>query len=144
MLGEAVSDAGIPVLTAVPGQRLDVLAVGKRGAVLLVVWERFRVLLPVGLDFDGLEALELGRSVGPVTGLLLADGGYAPLTPPAWLAYLEPEVILLSVGAGAYRALPSPETLELVAGYTVLRTDKHGWIELTTDGERLWVAVEKK
>jgi competence protein ComEC len=151
MLGESVSDAGIPVLTAEPGQRLDlgagayveVLAVGKRGAVLLVAWDRFRALLPIGLDFDGLEGLGHGREVGPVTALLLADGGYAPLTPPAWLAHLQPEVVLLSVGAGAYRTLPSPETLDLVAGYTVLRTDKNGWIKLMTDGERLWLAVER-
>jgi predicted membrane metal-binding protein len=28
-------------------------------------------------------------------------------------------------------------------GYTVLRTDRNGWIELTTDGERMWVEVER-
>ncbi len=151
-LDEALTDAGMSPVLAAPGQRLElgagahveVLSVGKRGAVLLVAWDRFRALLPIGLDFDGLEDLSLGREVGPVTALLLADGGYAPLTPPAWLTHLQPEVVLLSVGAGAYRTLPSPETLDLVSEYTVLRTDKHGWIELTTDGERLWVAVEKR
>jgi hypothetical protein len=29
--------------------------------------------------------------------------------------------------------------LELLQGYTVLRTDRNGWIELSTDGEQMWV-----
>jgi hypothetical protein len=29
-------------------------------------------------------------------------------------------------------------------GITLLRTDRNGWIMLTTDGERLWVEVEKQ
>jgi hypothetical protein len=27
--------------------------------------------------------------------------------------------------------------------YTVLRTDRNGWIELTTDGQQMWVEVER-
>jgi hypothetical protein len=29
-------------------------------------------------------------------------------------------------------------------GCTLLRTDQNGWIELSTDGERMWVEVERK
>lgn len=28
--------------------------------------------------------------------------------------------------------------------YKLLRTDHSGWMELTTDGERLWVEVERE
>jgi hypothetical protein len=28
-------------------------------------------------------------------------------------------------------------------GYTLLRTDRNGWIELSTDGEQMWVEVER-
>jgi beta-lactamase superfamily II metal-dependent hydrolase len=38
--------------------------------------------------------------------------------------------------------MPSKETLEAVEGYTLLRTDQNGWIELSTDGEQMWVEVE--
>ena len=31
-----------------------------------------------------------------------------------------------------------------LVGYTLLRTDQNGWIELATDGEQLWVEVERK
>ena len=47
-------------------------------------------------------------------------------------------------GAGDREGLPSPETLEALEGYTLLRTDRNGWIELTTDGEQMWVEVERR
>ena len=73
--------------------------------------------------------------------MLLADSGYAPINPPEWIANLHPQLVLLSVSAADKEGLPSPETLELLRGYTVLRTDRNGWIELTTDGEQMWVEV---
>jgi len=48
-------------------------------------------------------------------------------------------VELLSVAANEWEGRPSAEILEAVRGYTLLRTDRDGWIELSTDGERLWV-----
>ena len=33
--------------------------------------------------------------------------------------------------------------LDELAATTLLRTDRNGWIELSTDGARMWVAVEK-
>jgi len=39
--------------------------------------------------------------------------------------------------------LPSPEVLATLAGTTVLRTDHHGWIAFRTDGESLWMEVER-
>jgi len=50
-------------------------------------------------------------------------------------------MVLLSVASGDVRGLPSPETLEAVEGYTLLRTDRNGWIELTPDGDQMWVEV---
>jgi hypothetical protein len=35
--------------------------------------------------------------------------------------------------------MPSDETLEACEGYTLVRTDQKGWIELSTDGEQMWV-----
>lgn len=39
---------------------------------------------------------------------------------------------------------PSPEVFETLASSIFLRTDLNGWIELSSDGERLWVEVERK
>jgi competence protein ComEC len=150
-LQEALLAANIPVTLAETGHvldlgqgaRLQVLTAGKRGAILLVEWGDFRALLPVGAGFEDLETLRDGRAMGPVSALLLADSGYAPANPPEWIANLSPQVVLLSVSARDGEGRPSPEMLENIQGYTLLRTDRDGWIELTTDGEGMWVEVEQ-
>jgi hypothetical protein len=86
----------------------------------------------------------LARQVGHrLTALLLADNGYAPLNTPEWIANRHPQVALLSTTPGDWDGLPSPETIQALEGYTLLRTNYNGWIELTTDGEQLWVAVAR-
>ncbi len=141
----------IPVALARPGTWLDlgegaalrVLTVGPRGAVLLLEWGNFRALLPIGANFEALEELRYGEAVGEVSLLLLAESGYAPINPAGWLARLRPQVIVLSVAIDDVDGLPSPETLEAIEGYALLRTDRNGWIHISTDGERMWVEVER-
>ena len=132
------------VLDLGDGASLRVLAVGPRGAVLLVEWENFRALLPVGMSFEALDELRLGASIGPVSMLSLADSGYAASNPPEWIANLNPEIILLSVDAADQNGMPDSEVLETIKDYEVLRTDLNGWVEITTDGEQMWVNVERQ
>ncbi len=151
-LQAALTEADIPITTAQAGHALDlgrgaklqVLTANPRGAILLLEWQNFRLLLPLGADFADLEALEYGEQLGQVTALLLAESGFAPLTPPEWLQNLNPSLILLSVEAGNFEGLPSPETMELVQAYSLLRTDSNGWILITTDGVLMWVEVERE
>ncbi len=126
------------------GARLTVLATGPRGAVLLVEWKGFRALLPIGMNFDTFAELNNGQSIGPLTVLLLADSGYTPVNPPEWIANLQPQVVILSVAAGDPHGLPAQAVLDAAQGFTLLRTDRYGWIRVTTDGEQMWVEVEKK
>jgi beta-lactamase superfamily II metal-dependent hydrolase len=149
---EALSREQVQVTEAVPGHSFDlgggaqfqVQACGKTGCVFLLGWENFRAVLPVGMNFAEMESLHNGRSIGPVSALLLADHGYAPANPPEWIANLRPQVMLLSLAEGDPEGLLSPETLAAVAGYPLLRTDVNGWIELSTDGEQMWVEAERK
>jgi len=151
-LRQALNRLRVPIINAQAGQvldlgqeaRLHVLAVEPRGAVLLLEWGNFRLLLPVGMDFDSMETLIKDHTLGLVTALLLADSGYAPLNPPEWIERWQPQVVLLSVAAGDAEGRPDPQVLGALEGHTLLRTDQNGWIELTTDGERLWVEVERK
>jgi beta-lactamase superfamily II metal-dependent hydrolase len=53
-------------------------------------------------------------------------------------------VALLSVATADRSGLPSPETIQALGGYNLLRTDLNGWIEILTDGEQMWVEVERK
>ncbi len=126
------------------GARLTVRMVSARGAVLLVEWQGFRLLLPVGINFDTLTPLESAKAIGPVTALLLADSGYAPSNPPEWINALHPQLVILSVASGDPEGLPAQSVLDSLSGITLLRTDRVGWIDVSTDGVGLWVEVEKK
>ena len=151
-LDRYLADQSIPIIQALPGATLDlgsgakmvVRSVSPRGAVLLVEWEGFRALLPLGLNFDVLTELDYGNNIGTVTALLLADSGYAPVNPPEWITALHPQVVILSVAAGDPTGLPDQAVLDSLTGTTLLRTDRNGWIMLSTDGNGLWVEVEKK
>ncbi|MDQ2691085.1 MAG: hypothetical protein M3Y68_03555, partial [Chloroflexota bacterium] len=152
VLNEHLTVSDIQVVNAEPdqlfelgdGATLRVLTAGPRGSVLLVEWEHFRALLPVGLSFEALDELNYGEEVGPVNVLLLADSGYAASNPPDWILNLNPELVLLSVGAADINGLPDSEVLETLTDFELLRTDQHGWIEITTDGTRMWVNAERQ
>lgn len=152
VLDDFLTLQNIPVTIAEPEQVLDlgdgatlqILTTGPRGSVLLLEYKNFRTLLPIGMSFEALDELRNGARVGPVSVLSLADSGYAPSNPPEWIAYLNPELILLSVEAGDIDGLPDAETLEIIKDYSLLRTDESGWVEISTNGEQMWVNVERK
>ncbi len=126
------------------GGRLEVVDITPRGAVLLLSQGNFRALLPIGADLETLSRLEYGKKIGGVSVLLLADSGNVLLNPPEWIAALYPQIVLLSVAAGDPNGLPSPQTIKNVEGYTLLRTDVNGWIEIVSDGVQCSVAVQRR
>jgi competence protein ComEC len=126
------------------GASLSVLSIDARGADLLLKWGNFRLVLPMGIDFTALETLRGNSAMRSVSALLLAESGYAPLNPPDFISFLHPQLALLSVAPADKTGLPSPETLDALRGYNLLRTDQNGWIELTTNGTQMWVEVEKR
>jgi len=141
----------IPVTTAKVGQTLDlgsgvtlkILDVSPLGSTLLIEWNGFRALLPIGENFDTLTSLQSGKTIGPVTVLLLSQSGYAPLTPPEWIRNLNPQLVVISVAAGDQNGLPDQDTLDVLTGYSLLRTDRNGWIEVSTDGRQMWTVTQK-
>jgi beta-lactamase superfamily II metal-dependent hydrolase len=152
VLNQYLSVSDIQVVNAEPEQTLDlgdgatlrVLTVTPRGSILLLEWKNFRALLPIGMNFEALEELQNGASVGPVNVLSLADSGYAVSNPPEWITNLNPELVLLSVSAADENGMPDTNVLDEVKDYDLLRTDKNGWVEITTDGTEMWVNVERK
>jgi competence protein ComEC len=151
-LRENLTARSIPITSGETGQALQfgdgaglrVLTAGRRGAILLLEWDRFRALLPLGVNDGDFESLRMGAAIGKVDVLLLADSGYAPLNPPEWIHNLNPTLVLLSVAADDRDGLPDQDTLTALDGYTLLRTDQKGWIHLSTDGEKMWVEVAKR
>ncbi|RIK25847.1 MAG: hypothetical protein DCC54_09200, partial [Anaerolineae bacterium] len=141
----------VPVTRAAAGQKLDlgggavlsVLHADERGAVLLVEYGGFRVLLPVGMSFDALAKLQADESLPPITALLLADSGMAQTNPAEWVNFLNPQLVVLSVSADNPLGLPSQSALDAAGSRTLLRTDANGWIEISSDGSSIWVETQR-
>lgn len=150
-LDKYFADNEIPVSRAEAGQRLElgggafieIQAEGPRGSVLLIEYGNFRVLLPIGVGEGTFESIEFGNSVGTVDVLLLAESGYAPSNPPDIIENLNPQLVVLSVAAGDLDGLPSQDVLDSLEGYSLLRTDRNGWIDISTDGVEMRITVER-
>jgi competence protein ComEC len=147
-----LSQKGIPIIEAQSGNvfdlgegaRLEILSTTEKGAILLIEWQFFRVLLPIGLDSKSLADLLETKNPSKVNAILLADCGSKGLTNREWLHRWQPDFILLSVAADDASERPSPDVLNLIEDYTILRTDKNGWIELSSDGRQIWIEVERR
>ncbi|MDD2922287.1 MAG: ComEC/Rec2 family competence protein [Anaerolineales bacterium] len=142
----------IPVMRAETGQKLavgtdlfiQVISAGGRGSALLVEYKNFRAFLPIGLNAESYPSLENGKALGKVDVLLLADSGYAPSNPPEVIMNLNPKLVVLSVSAGDKDGLPSQEVLNSLEGYSLLRTDRSGWITVSSDGIEMRVEAERR
>lgn len=90
------------------------------------------------------DMIDAGWYLGS-TVLQLASHGSSKSNPPALLQLVEPQVAVVTVGAGNRSGLPAPEVLEGLSGIgteTIYRTDDHGTIELVTDGHTLQIFAE--
>jgi len=123
--------------------RLGVLSSSESGLALSLVDHRARFLLPLGADPDSIDSLLRSGEAIQAQVLVAADSGYAAVNPPELFERVRPWLIILAVEADDPRGLPLPEVLTALQGITVLRTDRQGWVELRTDGERLWIEVER-
>ncbi|RLB40299.1 MAG: DNA internalization-related competence protein ComEC/Rec2, partial [Deltaproteobacteria bacterium] len=131
------------------------------GAELEVLWPCPRYDAALGLNYNSISLrLVFGRRAFLFTGdlerdserLLLAAGriqradvlkvahhGSRTSTSPAFLAAVRPSLAVISSGAGNGYGHPSPLVLARLrdAGAKVHRTDVHGGVIVSTDGERL-------
>ena len=77
------------------------------------------------------------------TVLKVAHHGSESSSCAEFLAEVEPQVAVISVGAGNPFGHPAPGVLERLNRTHLYRTDVHGTIELITDGKRMWVKTER-
>jgi competence protein ComEC len=146
-----LQESNLPILEGEPGMTIQVgeevhitvLTKTVRGGTLLLTYGRFRALLPFGVSKDCICDLREGRDIGHISLLLLADNGYMASNPKSWIGNLNPRLTLLSVAPDDPEGLPSQALLAEMAGYSLLRTDLHGWIEITTDGSQMWIDVAR-
>jgi len=78
--------------------------------------------------------------------LKVAHHGSDTSTSPEFLAVVDPQLAVISVGEDNPYGHPTDEVIERLeeklGAENIYRTDEQGTIEFITDGERLWVRVE--
>ena len=75
--------------------------------------------------------------------LKVAHHGSDTSTSSHFLSVVDPNVAVISVGEDNAFCNPSDETLAKLNGVEVYRTDVDGTISFISDGERLWVEMER-
>jgi competence protein ComEC len=134
------------------GVRLDVLSpdsalfalpldVNEHGVVLRVSYGTVRLLFQADAGLP-VEAHLAGR-VGAVDLLKVGHHGSRSATSDAWLAELSPRTAVISVGRHNNYGHPTPEVVARLArhGIAILRTDREGTIDFSTDGTRAKTVV---
>ena len=110
------------------------------GWVFIIEWDRFRLLLPIHVDNESwLESDLSSDHPGAFSAILLAGHGELELNPPSLIKRLYPTLIIVNSDTDD----PDINTSFNLINCKILTTDQNGWVHLTTDGEQLWVAVER-
>ncbi len=121
--------------------------VDNNGVVLRLSWGEISFLLAADIRWEGEFELIKQRANLKSTMLKVAHHGSKTSATPQFLAVVDPEVAVISVGANNTFGHPSPEVVgrleEKLGKNKVYLTSENGTIEFITDGERLWVEVER-
>jgi competence protein ComEC len=121
--------------------------IDNNGVVLKLTWNKVSFLLAADIRYETELELIMLRADLRSTVLKVAHHGSMTSTAPQFLAAVDPEVAVISVGSDNRFGHPSPEVvtrlLDRLGVDNVYRTDRHGTIEFITDGERLWVETER-
>lgn len=112
---------------------------------LMLHYHQARVLLSANLTEASQQVLMQQSWQVDSTVVHIPEAGNAAFNTPAFLELVNPQVAVISVTAGNSRGFPDDQTLQLLESLQaeVLRTDQHGNITVTTDGEQLWLRTSE-
>jgi competence protein ComEC len=120
--------------------------VDNNGVVLRLSWGKLSFLFTADIREEVEFELIGQRANLKSTVLKVAHHGSETSTTSQFLAAVDPEVAVISVGADNTFGHPSPEVVEglidRLGEDNVYRTDEDGTIEFITDGEKLWLRTE--
>ncbi|GAI40592.1 unnamed protein product, partial [marine sediment metagenome] len=143
-LGGVVIKVLNPQIPHLTGTESDI---DNNGMVLHISMGEVSFLLTADIMWEAEFELTTHRANLTSTVLKVAHHGSATSTTPEFLAVVNPQLAVISVGADNRFGHPTPEVMEKledrIGSENIYRTDKLGTIEFITDGERLWVRVER-
>jgi len=121
--------------------------VDNNGVVLRLSWGTVSFLFTADIRAEAELELIMQRANLKATVLKIAHHGSDTSTSERFLAAVDPEVAVISVGADNPFGHPSPGVLDRLIDRlgedNIYRTHTNGTIEFITDGEKLWVKAEK-
>jgi competence protein ComEC len=121
--------------------------IDNNGVVLRVSMGEVSFLLSADMYWDGELLLVCEQPVLQSTVLKVGHHGSKSSTRPYYLSAVNPQVAVISVGAGNRFGHPSDETVESLNTYVgedmVFTTMDEGTVTFTTDGKRLWMDAER-
>jgi competence protein ComEC len=160
---EALERASVPVVAAARGQRVEL----GEGVAVTILHPPPSLEMEPGADLNDASVVAM-VTMGSVSILLTGDIGEtaeSALLRSGWdlsatvlkvphhgsrfsstepfLVRVRPMLNVISVGHTNPFGHPAPETLQRLEDGLVLRTDRHGDVKITTDGERIWVETQK-
>jgi competence protein ComEC len=135
-----------PGAELVSGTQSDV---NNNSIVARLTYGRVSVLLTGDIEAGVEHRLVAERAALASTVLKAAHHGSCSSTTEEFLEAVDPEVVVISVGADNDFGHPCAEVLERLAvrtgpsGLPTYRTDEQGVVEVITDGIQLWVETER-
>ncbi len=119
--------------------------VDNNGVVLRLSWGQISFLFAADIRKEAEYELIIQRANLKSTVLKVPHHGSMTSTTSHFLAAVEPAMAVISAGADNPFGHPHADVvqrlIDAVGEDNVYRTDQHGTIEFTTDGDRLWVAI---
>jgi competence protein ComEC len=110
--------------------------------VTRLVYGQVSVLLTGDIEALVEQQLVRDRATQASTVLKAAHHGSCTSTTEAFLGAVEPEVVVISVGAENDFGLPCNDVLDRLDGMPVYRTDECGTVEVISDGAQAWIETE--
>lgn len=143
-LGEVLIEVLNPQIPLLTGTESDI---DNNGVVLRLKMGEVSFLLTADIMREAEFELITRRANLTSTVLKVAHHGSATSTTAEFLAVVNPRLAVISVGADNPFGHPSNEVedrlKQKLGQENIYRTDEHATIEFITDGERLWLRVEK-
>jgi competence protein ComEC len=111
--------------------------------VTRLTYGQVSLLLPGDIEAEVEQELMADGATLASTVLKVPHHGSCSSTTPKFLEAVDPDVVIISVGADNRFGHPCDEVLKRLRDIPTYRTDEQGAVEIVTDGMRVWVEMER-